>query len=416
MGEDSRTLIDRAIDRLLDEHPPTRTDPVTFLRAQFDAGLAYVWFPAGYGGLGLPLDLQSHVDERLRAAGGPPSGRVTNAIAAGQGAASILAYGQEALKTRCLRPLFTGEMMGCQLYSEPGSGSDLASLATRAERHGDEWIVNGQKVWTSSGDRADVAILLARTDPDAPKHAGLTQFVLDMRDPGVVVRPLRQMTGDAEFNEVFLTDVRIPDSDRLGEVNEGWAVSQHTLVHERYNMPRTPTRGEGPIARAVAAWTARSDKTSSSARAVRAGLMRHWVEAEVLRLLQMRAGVLRANGTSGAEGSLGKLAASVTGRRLAEWAPAVLGPEAMILPEGYEPRAGDPGDMRRSRWSIALACVASPGGAIAGGTDQIQRNIIGERVLGLPREPAADRGVAWNQTLRNAGAGAMAADGSGCRR
>jgi alkylation response protein AidB-like acyl-CoA dehydrogenase len=394
------SVIDRAIERLLGEHPPANSDPVTFLRAQFDAGLAYVWFPSGYGGLGLPIDFQVHVDVRLAAAGAPPSGRVTNAIAAGQGAASIVAYGREELKRRCLRPLFTGEMMGCQLYSEPGSGSDLASLATRAERHGDEWVVNGQKVWTSGGDRADIAILLARTDADAPKHAGLTQFVLDMHDPGVEVRPLRQMTGEVEFNEVFLTDVRVPDSDRLGDVNEGWAVSQHTLVHERYNMPQVPGRGEGNIAHAVAAWKARPDKTSAAARAVRAELMRHWVQAEVLRLLQMRASALRARGTSGPEGSLGKLASSLTGRRLAEWAPAIAGPAAMLLTEGYEASAVEPGRRRRRR-SVALACVASPGTAIAGGTDQIQRNIIGDRVLRLPREPTADRGRPWSQTLRN---------------
>jgi alkylation response protein AidB-like acyl-CoA dehydrogenase len=403
MHEGGLTLIDPTIDQLLDEHPPARTDPLTFLRAQFDAGLAYVWFPSGYGGLGQPLDLQAHVDERLRLAGGPPSGRVTNAIAAGQGAASILAYGQEELKRRCLRPLFTGEMMGCQLYSEPGSGSDLASLATRAVRHGDEWIVNGQKVWTSGADHADIAILLARTDPDAPKHAGLTQFVMDMHDPGVEVRPLRQMTGEAEFNEVFLTDVRVPDSNRLGDVNEGWAVSQHTLVHERYNMPRVPTRGEGHISRAVAAWNARLDKTSPEARTIRAELMRHWVQSEVVRLLQVRAGVLRANGTSGPEGSVGKLAVSVAGRRLTEWAPAIVGPGAMLLPEGYDDDGADPGARRPARRSVPLACVASPGGAIAGGTDQIQRNIIGDRVLGLPREPAADRGISWNRTLRNDG-------------
>jgi alkylation response protein AidB-like acyl-CoA dehydrogenase len=148
MDEES-ALIDKAIDRLLEEHPPATTDAVLFLRAQFDAGLAYVWFPPGHGGLGQPVDAQAHVDQRLAGAGAPPSGRVTNAIAAGQGAASIEAYGSEDQKRRYLRPLFTAEMMGCQLYSEPGSGSDLASLATRAERHGDEWIVNGQKVWTS---------------------------------------------------------------------------------------------------------------------------------------------------------------------------------------------------------------------------------------------------------------------------
>ncbi len=391
----------QVIDRLLEGHPPERSDPVTFLRAQFDIGLAYVWFPPGEGGLGLPIDLQAMVDERLSQAGAPPSGRVTNAIAAGQGAASILAYGSEALRRRCLRPLFTAEMMGCQLYSEPGSGSDLASLATRAVRDGDEWVVNGQKVWTSGAHRADVAILLARTDPDAPKHAGLTQFVLDMRQPGVEVRPLRQMSGGAEFNEVFLTDVRVPDAYRLGQVNDGWAVSQHTLVYERYNMPQVPHRGEGEISMAVEAWKRRSDKTSPAARAVKAELMRHWVDLEVVRLLQMRAVALRASGTSGPEGSLGKLAVSLVGRRFAEWAVTISGPEGMILAEGYDSYVDEPGAMRRMASSLTMLCAGSPGTSIAGGTDQIQRNIIGDRVLGLPREPAVDRSVPWSQTLRN---------------
>jgi alkylation response protein AidB-like acyl-CoA dehydrogenase len=401
MDLDEFPLIDKTVDRLLEEYPPATTDAVTFLRAQFDLGLAYVWFPEGHGGLGQPIDGQQGVDRRLAAAGAPPSGRVTNAIAAGQGAASILAYGSEEQKRRYLRPLFTGEMMGCQLYSEPGSGSDLASLSTRAERDGDEWIVNGQKVWTSGGHRADMAILLARTDPDLPKHAGLTQFVLDMHAPGVEVRPLRQMTGGAEFNEVFLTGVRVPDAERLGSVNDGWAVSQHTLVYERYNMPQMPGRGEGPIALAVAAWQSRADKTSQAARALRAELMGHWVQAEVVRLLQLRAGVLRSQGSSGPEGSLGKLAVSVTGRRLAEWAPALLGPAGMLLKEGYRVRDDSPGAMRRGASSLPMASVGSPGMAIAGGTDQIQRNIIGDRVLGLPREPAVDRGVPWSQILRN---------------
>jgi alkylation response protein AidB-like acyl-CoA dehydrogenase len=398
---DDVVLLDKMIDGLLAEFPPSTTDPVEFLRAQFDAGLAYVWFPPGYGGLGLAVDLQSYVDARLSAAGAPPSGRVTNAIAAGQGAASILAYGREELKQRCLRPLFTGEMMGCQLYSEPGSGSDLASLATRAVRDGDEWVVDGQKVWTSGAHRADVAILLARTDPGAVKHAGLTQFVMDMRQPGVEVRPLRQMSGGSEFNEVFLNGVRIPDTDRLGEVNDGWAVSQHTLVYERYNMPQGLRRGEGAISLGVDAWRRRPDKDSPAARALKAELMRHWVDFEVVRLLQMRAAGLRASGSSGPEGSLGKLAVSLTGRRFAEWAPALTGPAGMLLEEGYDSYVDEPGAMRRMATSVAMLCVGSPGTSIAGGTDQIQRNIIGDRVLGLPREPAVDRGVPWNQTLRN---------------
>jgi alkylation response protein AidB-like acyl-CoA dehydrogenase len=399
--EEDHELIDKTITRLLEDFPLDRTDPVTFLRAQFDAGLAYVWYPRGYGGLGQPVDAQGRIDDRLDRAGAPASGRVTNSIAAGQGSASILAFGSEDQKHRYLRSLFTAELMGCQLYSEPGSGSDLASLSTRAERHGDEWIVNGQKVWTSGAHRADIAILLARTDPDVPKHAGLTQFVLDMHAPGVEVRPLRQMSGGAEFNEVFLTNVRVPDSERLGEVNNGWAVSQHTLVFERYNMARSPGRGEGQIAMAVDAWKARTDQTSPVAVALRAQLMRHWVNAEVLRLLQMRAGVLRSQGTSGPEGSLGKLAASVLGRQLMEWAPALLGPAGSVIEEGYHSYTDRPGAMREGYRSLGLACVASPGIAIAGGTDQIQRNIIGDRVLGLPREPAVDRGVSWSQTLRN---------------
>lgn len=401
MEEEDRMLVHRAVDRLLQEHPPAVTDPVEFLRAQFDAGLGYVWFPTGLGGLDQRFDLQQEVDARLEAAGAPPSGRVTNAIAAGQGAASILAYGSEEQKHRYLRGLFTAEIMGCQLYSEPGSGSDLASLATRAERDGDEWVVNGQKVWTSGAHRADIAILLARTNPNVPKHAGLTQFVLDMHAPGVEVRPLRQMTGGAEFNEVFLTDVRVSDSERLGPVDGGWAVSQHTLVAERYNMPRPAERGEGPISLVMRAWRERDDKTSPYALALRDELLRHWVAAEVVRLLQLRAGEQRARGSSGPEGSLGKLAVSTAGRRLGEWAPALLGPAGMLLAEGYDDAPDAPGAMRRGASSIAMGCVGAAGIAIAGGTDQIQRTIIGDRVLGLAREPAVDRGIPWSQTLRN---------------
>jgi alkylation response protein AidB-like acyl-CoA dehydrogenase len=401
--DNERKLVDDAVDRLLAEHPPATTDPIAFLNAQFDAGLAYVYFPEGYGGLGLPVDLQALADKRLNDAGAPPSGRVTNAIAAGQGSATIIAFGTEEQKQKYLRPLFTAELMGCQLYSEPGAGSDLAGLATRAVLDGDEWVVNGQKVWTSGAHRGGMAILLARTDPDVSKHAGLTQFVLDMHAPGVEVRPLRQMSGGAEFNEVFLTDVRVPDKERLGPVGDGWKVSQHTLVHERFNMQSSPERGSGAIAGVVAAWRARADKTSKSAVALKDQLMRHWIDAEVLRLLQMRAGVLRSQGQGGPEGSLGKLATSVIGRRLSEWGPSLLGAEGMLLPGGYD----DPtdgmivGDRRRGGGSLQRGVVGSPGIAIAGGTDQIQRNIIGDRVLGLTREPDVSRGIPWSQIPRS---------------
>jgi alkylation response protein AidB-like acyl-CoA dehydrogenase len=261
-------------------------------------------------------------------------------------------------------------------------------------------------VWTSGAHRAKWAIVLARTDPDAVKHAGLTQFVLDMTDPGVTVRPLRQMSGGVEFNEVFLNDVRIPDSERLGGVGDGWAVSQHTLVYERYNMPRVSGRGEGMIAPLVDAWEARADKTSPAARALKNELMRHWVDVEVLRLLQLRASVARAQGKTGAEGSLGKLAVSILMRRLGEWAPVLLGAEGMLIdnydaPEEVEVPTARRGSTTDGPYVLQKSCVNSPGIAIAGGTDQIQRNIIGDRVLGLPREPAADKGLPWSQTLRS---------------
>jgi alkylation response protein AidB-like acyl-CoA dehydrogenase len=400
-GPDASTLAAQ-VEHLLERHPPASTDPVVFLRAQYDAGLAWVHYPVGFGGSGASIDLQAAVDDALAAAKAPPSGRVTNAIGAGQCAATVLAFGSDEQKHRYLPALFTGVAEWCQLFSEPGSGSDLSSLATRAVRDGDEWVVNGQKVWTSGAQRARYALILARTDPDAEKHAGLTAFAIDMHADGVEVRPLRQMNGGADFNEVFLADVRIPDAERLGDIGAGWSVANSTLAQERYNMPRIPSRGEGAIALAVASWRARRDSTSPEAHVVRDQLMRLWVEAEALRLLQARAATLRAAGGGGPEGSLGKLATSVVWRRIAEFLPSILGPEAMLI-DGYD---GEVSMMRRDLprggpFAAQRSFVGSPGMSIAGGTDQIQRNIIGDRVLGLPREPAVDKGVPWSQTLRN---------------
>jgi alkylation response protein AidB-like acyl-CoA dehydrogenase len=401
VASDEATLAAK-VDDLLREYPPESTDPTVFLRAQYDAGLAWVHFPRGHGGSDASIDLQPAVDDRLAAAKAPPNGRMFNAIGAGQCAATVLLYGSEDQKHHYLPKVFTGEAEWCQLFSEPGSGSDLASLATRAVLDGDQWIVNGQKVWTSGAQRARYALLLARTDPDAEKHSGLTAFAVDMNAPGVEVRSLRQMNGGTDFSEVFLTDVRIPDAERLGDVGAGWTVAHSTLAQERYNMPRIPNRGSGAISIAVAAWQARVDKESPVALALKDRLMRQWVDAEALRLLQARAATLRALGGSGPEGSLGKLATSVVGRRLAEFMPALIGADATLI-DGYD---NVPSMMRRDirrdgRYAIQRSFVGSPGMAIAGGTDQIQRTIIGDRVLGLPREPSIDRGVPWSQTLRN---------------
>ena len=230
-----------AVDALLERHPPAATDAAVFLRAQYDAGLAWVHYPVG---LRRVRRRRSSSRPRSTTASPPPGRRraaaSTNPIGAGQCAATVLLHGSDAQQQRYLPTLFLGTEEWCQLFSEPGSGSDLSSLATRAVRDGDEWVVTGQKVWTSGAERARFALLLARTDPEAEKHAGLTAFAIDMHADGVEVRPLRQMNGGADFNEVFLADVRIPDAERLGDVGAGWAVANSTLAQERYNMPRIP--------------------------------------------------------------------------------------------------------------------------------------------------------------------------------
>src|SRR5262245_4830095 len=224
--------VDALIDDLLAEHDPRVTEPFVFRGAQYDRGLAWVHFPEGFGGLGLPPQLQRHVDKRLRIAGSrAPHGTLFFGLSlAGP---TVVTHASDELRRRALRPMFSGEEIWCQLFSEPGAGSDLAGLATRAIRDGDEWSVNGQKVWNTLAHVADRGMLVARTDPELPKHKGLTYFMLDMRQPGVEVRPLRQITGEAEFNEVYMTDARIADADRIGGIGDGWRVSMTTLMNER---------------------------------------------------------------------------------------------------------------------------------------------------------------------------------------
>ncbi|GAB3866370.1 acyl-CoA dehydrogenase family protein [Dactylosporangium cerinum] len=263
-------------------HDPHALAPLDFLRARFDAGLAWVQFPEGLGGLGLPREEQSAVDEAFAAAGAPDNNPRRIGIGLGMAAPTILRHGTDEQRRRWLRPLWTGEEVWCQLFSEPGAGSDLAGLATRAvrvsDKDGDGWIVDGQKVWTSMAHEARWAILIARTDPAVPKHQGITYFVLDMTAPGVEVRPLRQATGEAEFNEVFLTGVRIPDTDRLGAVGEGWAVAQTTLMNERVAIGGGAAPREGGVIGVVTdVWRKRPELRTP---ALHDALLRLWVEAE----------------------------------------------------------------------------------------------------------------------------------------
>ena len=242
--------------QLVADVPPDQVDQFEFRGAQFDRGLALVQFPESLGGLGLSSRrLQTVVDSELRAAGVTYHDLNINPIGIGMGAPVVLTYASDEQKQRLLRPMYTGEEVWCQLFSEPGSGSDVAGLSSRAVRDGDEWIVNGQKVWTTLAHVSRWGMLVARTDPDQPKHKGLTYFLLDMESEGVDVRPLHQITGEAEFNEIFLTDVRIPHDRVLGEVGNGWAVAVTTLMNERVALGGgVPKKGSGPIGDLVHLW------------------------------------------------------------------------------------------------------------------------------------------------------------------
>ena len=396
----SEVEIDRLIEELVGGFPPASTDPVTFLGEQFDRGLAWLHFALGAGGLaGTPADQLYAL--RALSRRGVPSAAGRNIIGYGMVAPTIVVHGTEEQQRRFLRPLFTGEEIWCQLFSEPGAGSDFAALATRAERDGDEWVISGQKVWTTLAHEAAYGLLIARTDPDAPKHRGMTAFLVDMHAPGVDVRPLYQATGEAEFNECFFDDVRVSDDMRLGGVGEGWPVSLTTLMNERVSIGGTvPLRGSGLIGEAVKIWQRRwAARGDAYAMAVRAELMQAWVRNEVGRLTNWRASDLRRTGTPGPEGSVAKLAFAEENQRTSELCVDLLGASGMLYSTNYPQvrpteSAMTGGDMRK-------AFIRMRANSIEGGTSEVMRNIIGERVLGLPGEPRVDKDVAWKDVARS---------------
>lgn len=386
--------LDGRVASLLAAADPATTPAEQFLGAQFDAGLAWVHFPEGHGGLGLSRSLQPVVNEALRRAGAPNL-VLRNAIGYGMAAPTILAHGSEDQRSRYLRPLFTCEEVWCQLFSEPGAGSDVASLAARASRDGEEWIINGQKVWTTLAHTSRYGMLLARSAPDAEKHKGLTYFVVDMHAPGVEVRPLRQMTGDAEFNEVYFTDVRIADSERLSDVGAGWGGAITTLMNERVSIGGSVAgRGSGAIAMALSLWE-KSPVHSPVARDRLAGL---WIEAEALRMTSMRASANARAGTPGPEGSTSKLHFAELNKRVYEWCVDLLGPEATLY-DSYEMRRPD--GAGGFGGGPTRQFLRSRANSIEGGTSEIMRNILGERVLGLPGDVRSDKGRPWSEVPRN---------------
>ena len=385
----------RRVADFLHDHDPATTDRLEFLRAQYDAGLAWVHYPAGYGGLGLPQALQPEVDRLFAEAGAPDNDPQRNGIGLGMAAPTILRFGTEEQKQRFLRPLWTGEEIWCQLFSEPGAGSDLAALATRAVRDGDDWVVDGQKVWTSSAHLARFAILVARTDPDVPKHQGITYFLCDMTDPGVDVRPLRQITGEAEFNEVFLTGVRVPDSRRLGAEGQGWAVANATLNSERVAIGGRATPREGGMVGVVArTWREHPELRTPE---LHDRLLRLWVDAEVARLTGARLRQKLAQGQPGPEGAAMKLTFARLNQQLSGLELELLGEDGlrysdwtMVRPDHVDFTGRDAG----------YRYLRAKGNSIEGGTSEILRNIVAERVLGLPAEPRVDKDIPWKEIPR----------------
>jgi alkylation response protein AidB-like acyl-CoA dehydrogenase len=394
-GADQAAELRQQARDFLAGHDPAAMSRLEFLRARFDAGLAWVHYPAGLGGQGLPRSLQAPVDAEFAAAGAPDNNPARIGIGLGMAAPTILAFGTEEQQQRWLRPLWTGEEVWCQLFSEPGAGSDLAGLATRAVRDATGWRVTGQKVWTSIAHAARWGLLLARTDPDVPKHAGLTYFGLDMNQPGVEVRPLRQLTGEAEFNEVFLTDAAVPDTDRMGGIGEGWRVAQATLMNERIAIGggALPREG-GMVGVATAAWREHPEARTPG---LHDRLLRLWADAEVARLAGARLRQQLAAGTPGPEGSAAKIVFARLNQELSAFDLEFAGAGGLVYDDWTLRRPETVSFFGRGP---GYRYLRSRGNSIEGGTSEILRNIIAERVLGLPTEPRVDTKVPWKDLPR----------------
>ena len=356
-----------------------------------DSGLvAPTWLPE-HGGLGVGNDIARAIEAVLA----PLRLTRLNPLGLNNAAAALFSHGTEEQRRRFLPPIVRNEEKWCQLFSEPGAGSDLASLATRAVRDGDHWVISGQKVWTTWADEADFAILLARTDPDQPKHQGITYFLLDMHQPGVEVRPLRQITGEAEFNEVFLDGARVPDEHRVGEINDGWRVSASTLSSERQMVSGSGSGGMGRLGGSGA------ERLISLARetgrwddpVVRGKIMRLWAQEQIRGWTNARVrAALSAGQSPGAASSIGKVHQATLNQQIQDLMVDLLGTAAVAWPA-----TGDPDALPRE----VQGMLRSLANATEGGTTDINKNILGERVLGLPREPDPWKGKPWKEVPRS---------------
>jgi acyl-CoA dehydrogenase len=378
-GEDDIGLFEE-VDR--DREKRELAEAQEWRAKRYDAGLGWITGPTEYGGRALTA-----AHDRVYATIEPKYDIPRQnffGIGLGMVAPTILAHAQPHIRDRYLAKMYRGDIVGCQLFSEPGAGSDLASLQTRAERDGEEWLLNGQKVWTSGAQYSDIGEIICRTDPDKPKHKGLTGFVVDMHAPGVEVRPLRQMTGGASFNEVFFTDVRVPDDHRLGDVNEGWTVALTTLMNERASIGAGSTGGGLGIASSARLIEMLRHFGLDQDPVYRQELMRLHVAFSVAKYNNQRAmDKIKSGQLPGPEMSIAKLSLTQNMWQTAQFVSRVLGARM----------TADTGEWGTFSWSQFVLGV--PGMRIAGGSDEVMRNIVAERVLGLPKDPGIDSKTAF---------------------
>ena len=350
-------------------------------KKKYDAGWACITWNKEFGGRGATA-IQSVIWNQEESKYEVPQGVFQ--IGQGMAAPTLMTWGQPEHHERYLPKLASGEEIWCQLFSEPAGGSDLAALRTKAEKEGDDWIINGQKIWTSGAHYSDYGILVVRTDPNVAKHKGLSYFFLDMKSPGVEIKPIKQLTGGAGFNEVYFTDVRIPDSQRLGEVGQGWQVALTTLMNERAAIGGGGGGVNVDLAYKIASEVMIDGKTATQDSAVRAKLANWYVQESGLKFTGYRSMTALSKGTTpGPENSIGKLVGAPKNQEMASFCMDLMEMNGAIWDEELSKEAG----------LVQMSYMGSPGLRIAGGTDEIMANIIAERVLGLPQEPRMDKGM-----------------------
>ena len=354
-------------------------------KRKYDAGWACIGWAPEFGGRGA-----SAIEEVIWRQEESQYDLPANFFLIGQGmiGPTLMAWATDEDKARFLPPLASGEEVWCQLFSEPAGGSDLAALRTRAERDGDDWVINGQKIWTSGAHYSDYGVIVVRTDPTVPKHKGLSYFYVDMKAPGVEIKPIKQLTGDSDFNEVYFTDVRVSDSQRLGEVGQGWQVSLTTLMNERAAIGGSFGQMDVSLAMSVAEEVEIDGRPALEDAAVRARIANWYVQEAGLKYTGYRSLTALSRGAlPGPENSIGKLVGAPKMQAMSSYLMDLLGASGAIADESLAAKAG----------IIQRAYMGAPGLRIAGGTDEIMANIIAERVLGLPQEPRLDKGIPFNE-------------------